>query len=295
MELSWLSKLRITVVMALGAMVIGVGCWSMAAPDDPMGIVRLSNLSFVQGLFLSVLALGLGFVGYFLGWPYGSEIGLLAVPSGLAIWGLRSGTISRLMAATATLDQRHALLNGLRWESLYWLALVFMGVAGVRIARRRCPQPELPILKALPSFKAPNRLHYATGLLASLVIGYFLTCAFTEDIRLSSQAAVCQPPARQIVFGLIAAFGFTAFAAKTGFHLSYLWPMVTTGLMFPVSTAINGRASDGMTTHAYPASCLPSAVLTALPIQIVAFGSIGAILGYWAAIRCRYWRLNELH
>ena len=43
MELTWINKLRIAAVAALGVMVIGILAWPLAAPGDPLMPVRASG------------------------------------------------------------------------------------------------------------------------------------------------------------------------------------------------------------------------------------------------------------
>ncbi len=71
MELSWRTRLRVILVMGLGMIVIGLWAWDWVAPDDPMGLVRASNMILANKLLLLVVAGLLGFVCYHLAWPYG--------------------------------------------------------------------------------------------------------------------------------------------------------------------------------------------------------------------------------
>ena len=73
MELSWVNKLRITAVAALGIVVIGILAWPLALPQDPLMPVRAPHLGFSETLVLLVLAFGIGFTGYFIAWPHGRE------------------------------------------------------------------------------------------------------------------------------------------------------------------------------------------------------------------------------
>jgi hypothetical protein len=40
----------------------------------------------------------------------------------------------------------------------------------------------------------------------------------------------------------------------------------------------------------WPVVFFPNAVISILPVQIVAFGTLGSITGYWLAVRYNYWR-----
>jgi hypothetical protein len=79
-------KLRIAAAAAVGVVVIGVLAWPLAEPAEPFEAVRMSNLGAGGAAILLALAFAVGLVGYFISWPHGREIGILAVPAGLAIW-----------------------------------------------------------------------------------------------------------------------------------------------------------------------------------------------------------------
>jgi len=133
MELSLLMRLRIAAAMATGIILIGVLGWSIAGHDEPFGAVSLSAGSITSGdlIYLVVLAFLSGFIGYFLSWPYGREIGILAAPSGLAVLALRTGSMAGLMQLNPSLAQREALFATLKWEPVFWLAIVAAGFVGV--------------------------------------------------------------------------------------------------------------------------------------------------------------------
>lgn len=100
MELTWINKLRIAAVAALGIVVIGLLAWPLAAPADPLSPVRAWSISPFGTMTLLILAFGLGFAGYFVAWPHGREIGILAVPFGLMVWAGRSGPMRVLTQAS---------------------------------------------------------------------------------------------------------------------------------------------------------------------------------------------------
>ncbi len=135
MELTWINKLRIVAVAALGIVVIGILAWPLAAPADPLLPVRAWNVSMAGTLLLLVLALAVGGAGYFIAWPHGREIGILGVPFGLVIWAGRSGPMRALTQAYEETAERAALVHSLRVEPAYWLLLVAAGFAGVLLAQ----------------------------------------------------------------------------------------------------------------------------------------------------------------
>ena len=94
MQLSWLMRLRIAAAVATGVILIGVLCWPIVAPPYPFAPVCLieGDIGLADATILASLALLAGFLAYFLSWPYGREMAILAVPSGLAVWAIRCGS-----------------------------------------------------------------------------------------------------------------------------------------------------------------------------------------------------------
>jgi hypothetical protein len=134
-ELTWPIKLRIAASAAVGIVVLGVYAWPMVAPADPFGVVSLINgISSYNILKLLGLAFGVGLVAYFLSWPYGNRIGILAVPAGLAVWAVRCGNMGTLMQLNTSVVRRQQIYSSFCWEPLFWLALVAAGYIGVFLA-----------------------------------------------------------------------------------------------------------------------------------------------------------------
>ena len=106
---------------------------------------------------------------------------------------------------------------------------------------------------------------------------------------------VGQPVVAQIVFGVFIAFLITAFLITKFLDLSYIWPIIATAFVIhlAVLTSLSKDALEYL-VEAYPANVFPDAALAVLPIQIVAFGTIGAITGYWTALRYMYWQEHEI-
>ena len=296
MELSWLMRLRIAGVVVTGAVLIGILAWPLAAPDDPVAAVRAGNISPGAAITLVLLAFLAGFASYFLSWPYGREMGVLAAPSGLAIWAIRSGSMAQLMQINRTITQRQALLALLRWEPVFWLLIVAAGFAGVLLGQKLRPAPIHP----QPGQKAnstSNKHLSATisvliALVASVLIAHFCIRVLARSVQISS--AVAQPAVGQIVFAVLVSFGLAAFVVKQFLDLDYIWPTIACALITAFS--INTYIKQDVFYHfaqSWPATFFPNAVISILPVQMVAFGTLGSIAGYWLAIRYNYWRKHD--
>jgi hypothetical protein len=288
-------KSRIAAAVAVGIVLIGLWAWPLASSSEPFGAVLASSISFGGKIALVCLAFFAGLLAYFVSWPYGREIGVLAVPSGLALWAVRSGSMADLMRTSPTLTQRQGLLEALKWEPVFWLVIVAAGFAGVLLGQkiRSKPHPRESGEKEAGS-KASIFLNAAvaligSGLLAQLCIGLFARDVRVFDSKLGSVLA--QPPVGQIVFAVLVSFGLAAFLVKKFLNVSYIWPSIASAIVtgFVIATYVKQGTLQHLVEQ-WPAAFFPHAVVSILPVQIVAFGTLGSIIGYWLAVRYNYWR-----
>jgi hypothetical protein len=294
MELSWINKLRIAAVAALGIVVIGILAWPLAAPADPLLPVRAWIIGPSGTLALLVLAFAVGFAGYFIAWPHGREIGILAVPLGLSVWAVRSGPMSALMQMYRDVPDRRTLEHSLSFEPAYWLLIVAAGFAGVLAAQFLRPVGT-GSAQAGPSRNLRDPNMYINGLAAlvvAIIISHFFIGVFARNLGMPG--VVAQPEIGQIVFGVTAAFALAAFVVKKFLHLTYIWPVVASLFLIAVAQAILYRGDIIQKfAESRPAPLFPHSILAILPVQMVALGTLGSVIGYWLAIRYDFWRQHE--
>lgn len=294
MELSWLMRLRIAAVVAMGAIVIGILAWPLAAPPDPLGSVLASNISHGGAITLVFLAFSAGFVAYFLSWPYGREIGILAAPVGLAVWAVRSGSMAGLMQINPGAAQRYALFATLKWEPIFWLVVVAAGFVGVLVGQKIQPRPEPAETQRRSNHKSNIYLNAIIALVSSALIAQLCIRVLARDIKMFDNTVVAQPAVGQIVFAVSVSFGLAAFVVKKFLNVSYIWPTIAGALV--TAFAISTYATQGALQHfvqRWPAAFFPNASISILPVQMMAFGTLGSIAGYWLAVRYNYWRKHE--
>jgi hypothetical protein len=294
MELSWLMRLRIALAFGTGAVLIGVLAWPLAVPSEPLGAVYLETTSLGGVMILVGLAFLAGLVAYFLSWPYGREIGILAAPAGLAVWGIRSGSMGDLIRQNFALEQRQALYVVLKWEPFLWLGIVGAGFAGVLVAQKLWakPQPDEPKQEAASKMNA--YLSAAIALVFSVLISQFCIAILAKDVAMGDRelgSVVAQPAAGQIAFAVIVSFGIAGFVVKKFLGSSYVWPIIASAFVniFVVSAYVKANVLQYLVQH-WPAVFFSNSALSVLPVQMVAFGTLGSIAGYWLAVRYNYWR-----
>jgi len=290
MELSWPMKLRIAAAAAVGVLLIGILAWPFA---EPFGAVKAMDSN--GALVLMVLAFAAGFIGYFVSWPYGRQIGILAAPSGLALWAVRSGSMAGLIQLNPTAAQRLALVASLKWEPFFWLVVVAAGFAGMLVAEKLGPSKNLATQK---KSKAPpgEYLNIIIALVCSGFIAQFCIRIFAQDVRLSDNnlgSVIAQPAVGQIVFAVLVSFGAAAFVAKKFLNVGYIWPSISSAFVTAFIATVYGRDVPDL-VQSWPAAFFPNSVISVLPVQMVAFGTLGSVAGYWMAIRYEYWRKHEM-
>jgi len=296
MELSWPMKLRIAAAVAAGVILIGLAAWPLTAPPEPFGVVSLLTGAITPGeaITLAGLAFLTGFIAYFLSWPYGREIGILAVPAGLAIWAVRSGSMADLMRVNYTLAERQLLFQGLKWEPFFWLSIVAAGFAGVLIGQKLRSKPGLYKNHQKYNPKSNKYLSIVIALVGSVLIAQFCIRVFARDVKMADPALgsiVAQPAVGQIVFAVLVSFGLAAFLIKKFLNAGYIWPIMASALVtaFVIITYIHEGVLKYLVEY-QPVVFFSNAVVSVLPVQMVAFGTLGSIAGYWLAIRYDYWQ-----
>ncbi len=298
MELSWLMKLRIAAAVATGVVLIGILAWPLVASPGPFDTVRAGAISFGGAVILVILALLAGLIAYFLSWPYGREIGILAAPSGLAFWAVRSGNMIALMQLNPTAAQRQELLTTLKWEPIFWLIIVAAGFAGVLLGQKIQSNLKPDETQEKSKSQPGKYLNAIIALVGSGLIAQFCLKIFAQDVRIFDDRLVsvmAQPTVGQIVFAVLVSFGLAAFVVKKFLHASYIWPTIASALVtaFAISIYIKQDVLQYLAQN-WPAAFFSNTVISILPVQMVAFGTLGSIIGYWMAVRYDYWRKHEM-
>ncbi len=300
-ELSWLTRAKLTATFLVGIILIGILSWPLVSPAEPFGVVSVvaGSVGYGGAITLAVLAFLAGLIGYFLAWPSGREIGILAAPSGLAILAVRSGNMASLCQLNATFAQRQALFEALRWEPIFWLAVVAAGFFGVLIGQKIVAKPEAEESQGDSKSESPIYLKGLFALVVAVLAAQFLIGLFAQDVRIFDnqlgRTVVGQPAVGQIVFAVLVSFGAAGFVVKKFLDVSYIWPAIASA--FVTAFAITFYVKQDVLQHLvenWPGFFFSNVVVCILPVQMVAFGTIGSIGGYWLAVRYDYWRKHEI-
>lgn len=299
MELSWPIKARIAAVALVGIFLIGILCWNMVSPSDPYTMVRMPG--FGKAIILGILSVAVGFMCYFAAWPYGREIGVLAVPCGLIVWGLRSGSIAEMLQQMPLLSGRGELFASIKWEALFWLAIVGAGAVGVLLGQFiYCPkaEPSQDIHSHKSIISLGKYRVAAIAFFGAVVFGQIFISIFAAGVHLPDNiigSVVSQPAGGQIAFGVIAAFCIIEFLLKFFFDAGCLWPIIASGFVIASGQIFHaGGTTLGHLSWQWPAVFFSNSVMAILPVQMVSFAVIGTVIGFWIAVRYGYWRKHGI-
>jgi hypothetical protein len=292
MELSWFMKLRIAAVAAVGVVLVGILAELMAVSSGPNGDISLGGAAV-----LVILAFLSGLIGYFVSWPYGPQIGILAAPFGLTVWAIRADSMATLMQFRPTVDQRQELFAQVRWEPIFWLVVVAAGFAGVLLARKIRPCMGYKHTQKKSDPKLTDYVNWIIALIGSAFIAHFCIRIFAQDIEVMDGrfgSVVSQPAVGQIAFAVLVSFGLAAFVVKKFLDADYFWPILASFLVSAFAVSMYARQDIlQYFVQTWPAAFFSNSVVCVLPVQMVAFGTLGSVAGYWMAIRYDYWRKHE--
>ena len=296
----WLLRLRIIATMAVGIVFLGVMAWPMIKPAQPLGAITLFDgdinvFAAICCLFLAYLA---GLVSFFVCYPIGGYVAPLAAPAGLSIWALITGNMSSLITVNNTLASRQELYSTLKWEGFFWLVVIGAGFLGVKtsdfLMRKFAPQslavnPDITADSDEHKLSSNKGLTIAVAFVATILITHFAIGIFAQDVRIFDSelgSVTGQPEAAQIAFAVMLSFGIAGFVLKKFLNVSYLVTAFATAIVTYVAITIS--AKPDVLAHMvenWPAAFFPRATSAILPIQIVSFGAIGSLAGYWIAIQ----------
>ncbi|MDD5459643.1 MAG: hypothetical protein PHF37_09665 [Phycisphaerae bacterium] len=285
-------KLRIAAVLALGAGLIGFAAWPLIATPTPFDTVSAATETIEAADLAICVALGFaaGFIGYLLSWPFGKQVAVLAAPAGLAVWAFRSGNIANMTQQYPTVEFRTHIYSIFMWEPVLWLLVVLAGFVGVIAAHKLFKAKTVTLTNDNPVYN--KFLNPLAAFAVSVIVVVLLTPLLAQSVRLKGYAA--QPSAGQIFFAVVAAFAAASFLAKLFLNADFLWTVLASGAITAVAVIswANGRAFADM-ADIVPPVFFTNTLTAILPIQMVAFGTIGAIGGYWLAVRYSLWKKQQ--
>jgi hypothetical protein len=291
MELTWPLKLRIAAAAAVGiALIYGVA-WPLVGAS-----LRAGAVSYDRAVLLVALAFFAGLIGYFVSWPYGREIGILAAPAGLAVWAFRSSTMTSLFQSNPTVSQRQDLIASLEFEPVLWLVIVAAGFAGVLVGQKIRPNKKSEQPGKKPNSNPGTYLNFVSAVAGSAIIAHLLIGRLAQNVAMPDNilgSVMAQPDKGQIALAVLVSFGVAAFVVKKFLNVDYIWPAISTVLVTAFSMHTYAKDVPYLAQN-WPAVFFENSVSSVLPVQMVAFGTLGSVAGYWMSLRYDFWRKHEM-
>jgi len=195
-------------------------------------------------------------------------------------------------------SQRQMLFAALRLEPIFWFAVVIVGFAGVTLGHRIHPGRKYQEIKEKNKLSRNKYLNPIIALVVVVLLTQFCIKILAQDVIFSDNrlgSVMAQPAVGQIIFAVFVSFGISAFIVKRYLDVGYIWPIIGSSLVTAFSIMTYAKPNQLNTlVELWPAVFFPNAVISILPIQMVVFGTLGSIWGYWMAVRYQYWRVHEL-
>ena len=89
-------------------------------------------------------------------------------------------------------------------------------------------------------------------------------------------------------------FAVSAFFVQTFLKVDYIWSVIAAVFLTPFNITIYVKRDvlQYLVGH-HPAVFFSNAVISILPVQMVAFGTLGAVAGYWLGVRYNLWQKDQ--
>jgi predicted small secreted protein len=209
--------------------------------------------------------------------------------------------LANLVQMYPGVSERAAAYATFRYEGFIWLGVVLAGIAGSVVAQLiRQPAAGSRPNAVNPVDTAINRTGKVAGsvmlaLVMAAAIGYIGLAIFVKGIASPTAGGnvASEPMVAQIAFGTLIAFGLAGFAVKAVFGFGWSIPLAAVAIVnFAVMTLGGNHKLLVQMAEKWPAATFAQASFAILPIQMVAYGTLGAVLGYWMAVRYNIWRTH---
>ena len=293
-EVSMSMKLRITLVIIVGGSIFGMCGWSLIAPSTNHGIISFvgGSITAINAMLLLAMAFATGYFTSTLTAGYDGKIAVSAVPVGLCICAVRGGYLTNYLSRFDEVQDMHRTYMSLSWESIYWISLVLVGILGAKLAERFAKG------STEKGETAKNKaLIVMVPLLVSLLIAYFGINILALAPRVFDQkffTVLHQPLTGQIGFAVFITFVLAGYVCRHFIKSSYIYPLISSAIACFIFMNLSGNIKQlEYMNQKYASVFVAQPFAAILPIQFIAFGSLGAICGYWMSFLHEKWKLEN--
>lgn len=291
-NLHWLMRIRILAALGTGALIVGALGYAFLRPEDPLGTISLftGEISMIDAILVILLGFLAGAAATIVCCPIGNVLAPFAAPAGLGVLALFNGGIKQLLLTNDSFEQRNALYGCLRMETLLWLGVCAAGYIAVLLTTKMIHKKAIIAHpEAIPQKQNEFWINaLITAVVAAAVI-YFTIGIFVRDIRQIDEQmgfVVGTPGNGQIAFGVFISAGLAAFLVKRFLRAHFIPAIIgAVALYIGMFTKFIGSDKLNHMVQTWPVDFFPHAIFAITPLQFVPFATLGAITGYWIAIR----------
>lgn len=287
-DISVLAKFKIALSLTIGMVVVGLVVWQIIAPASEFDVSSIALGSVSLGGFLILLTLSFftASMTTFLVGKNGADLASCAVPIGLGACAVRMGELAITIGSYHGAQDIHSVYFGMSWEGFAWLLLVLIGIAGANVG--------IPFSLLRKRAASVDKKSVGIAIVISVLVGMFGTNLLAIGARVVVDREVFsvtrQAYTGQVCFAVLISFIAAGFLCRHFFKVHYIVPVISTAFVVFITMIRASRMSDLEYLGAnFPSSFFVNSFAGILPIQMVAFGSLGAMTGYWFSVLLKQW------
>ncbi len=297
--LGFLEKVRVVVACAVAVLLLWTIGWRIAEPADPqMALTLSSNWARILAVWPTLLVLTLvsAGVGTILIGRRLPEAGVLAASIGLTALALCGGSMQALLAYRTIPEtaSRRALMLAMGFDAILWTAaLAAAWVVGVLIRRWLWPDasrvavaPAPPVTsKGKAVAAAPQEKAGWPALAVCTVVGMLVIWSTISRTQVANIARgqVIASVGGGLFVGALAARYFTGRSDPKWYALAAPVSALLSYMLGYLSSDMEWAQGSIYQPYAYLSTTPPHDLVRALPVEYVAVGVAGALLGFWWA------------
>ncbi len=292
-DISALIKIKVTLAVSIATATIGFIGWLLISPSSQQESISLvfETLSFSNILLFALIVF---LTAVFLSLTFGNnsqEFAFCGVAFALSVCAVRGGLLTVNLGYIGDVGEIHKIYQSLAWEGFAWLGIVLVAFAGSHI--------NIGVSSLRKLWLQADKKNIVIGFVVSVVIGVLGTNLLTLGARVVVDSdvfsVVRQAYTGQICFGVLVSFCGGAYLCRHFLRVHYIVPTIASGLVVFITMSFASSTSN----LEYLSTNLPSSFLLkpsagVLPIQMVAFGSLGSIIGYWLSYSHQEWQKENL-
>jgi len=301
---AFIDKVRIVLAAGIAALLMCTIGWQVVAPVDPDMAVSFTAggralwLAWPAILALSVVS---ALIGTVVAGPRLAEAGVFAAGVGLAALALRGGSMQTVLGYLGGTEAgtRRALMVRMGVDCLLWAAVLAACWVAVSMAWRwlwtERPDDDETTPTAtnttgpMSSHSPVNSRGAGLALIVTAVVALFviwLTIARTP-VSMVARGQVIASVLGGLFFGAMAGRYFTGVNDPRGYLLAPLLVAVV-GYLLGYLQADMGWTKNFGGSYAILPTTPPHVLVRSLPIEFLAVGVAGALLGYWSGAKIEH-------